>query len=150
MQTYPYGEQIVVKSVDDAEKIQNCPPDKFFLNCSGLSRNFMLKCLQIPVEEEKSIYKEQSPYLQFIRDNYYVLDGLITRLGELDFDERRRIYLEVLKVNREKYNEADVIKRQSIVFGRYKKYIEKMSKERLVKFIDDVFDRQMKTKELFG
>lgn len=78
MQTYPYGEQIIVKSVDDAQKIQNCPPDKFFLNCSGLSRGFMLKALQFPVDEEKSIYMKQSPYLQFVRDNYSVVDPSTT------------------------------------------------------------------------
>ncbi len=67
-----------IRSVDDAKAIQDALPLQFELVSSGLSRNFMLKCLQIRVDEEKSIYKDQSPSLQFVRDNYSLVDPTTT------------------------------------------------------------------------
>lgn len=73
--------------------------------------------------------------------------GVIMRLGELDKETRREVYIDTFKVNPEKYNAEDVLGKRSIVYNRYLKYIKKLSRPQLEKFIDDVFDKQTK---IFG
>lgn len=65
----------IVKTVDDAKKIVETLPQSFDYVWSNInSRVFMTKVLQLPCEEEKSIYASASPYLQLVRDNYTPVD----------------------------------------------------------------------------
>lgn len=68
--------------------------------------------------------------------------GVVMRLGELDKETRREVYIDTFKVNPEKYNAEDIPGKRSIVYNRYLKYIKKLSRPQLIKFIDDIFDRQ--------
>lgn len=78
-----------------------------------------------------------------------VYKGFLNKLVDVPKEIKREIYKDKLKINIEKYNSSNIIEKRTLVYTKFVRYLSKLERSQLEKFIDDVFDKTISIERLF-
>jgi hypothetical protein len=72
-----------------------------------------------------------------------VYAGFLNKVKDVPKEVRKSIYVDHLRIKKDKYNAADIVGKREIMYNKFNIYLSLLDQPLLEKFIDDIFDRKV-------